>query len=179
MLNIWFWHLSSVQNLISPCLLKCSPDIGAAGCPVLLNAGACRSKQGDKNTKMSQSRRNLARSYLLIYGVSGAGISATNQARSTLRHGQKISTTPNAEMSILIFCPRYPEFSFFCHQDAFAVSGGAGFLWHWILSTLLTFTDQVTSYFILHICRFSLTLTIEHTIKHSHTRWPHTSTLMF
>ena len=97
---------------------------------------------------MSQSRRNLARSYLLIYGVSGAGISATNQARSTLRHGQKISTTPNAEMSIFIFCPRYPEFSFFsvtkmpllsvevqvfCDSDTWA---------HY-----LTFTDQVTSYF--------------------------------
>ena len=55
MLNIWFRHLSCVQNLISPCPLKCSSDIGPAGCPVLFNVGACRSKQGDKNTKMSQS----------------------------------------------------------------------------------------------------------------------------
>ena len=155
----WWWSVKNVQYLIltfvicprpdiSQSSIKCPPDIDAAGCPDLLNVGACRSKQGDKNTKMSQSRRNLARSYLLIYGVSGAGISATNQARSTLRHGQKISTTPNAEMSILIFCPRYPEFSFFsvtkmpllsvevqvfCDSDTWA---------HYS-----TFTDQVTSYF--------------------------------
>ena len=80
---------------------------------------------------MSQSRRNLARSYLLIYEVSGAGISATNQAKSTLRQAKKYRQLQMLKCQFLYFAQDIHNFSIFifrCHQDVFAVSGGAGFL---------------------------------------------------